>query len=154
VLTFAIHPDVLSVNALGPSGDRGTNGRVPGTKDFIRPSRLRIASEIKRVTAHTAAVNYESKMMYRSASAVIVGVDGSQAAANAVRWAIDEAISRDVPLRIVHVAGVEEQPADDVHRKIEYAETALRAATAVADATGDPFKVEADLLWGPSRTSR
>jgi Universal stress protein family len=79
-------------------------------------------------------------MMYRSASAVIVGVDGSQAAANAVRWAIDEAISRDVPLRIVHVAGVEEQPADDVHRKIEYAETALRAATAVVDATGRPLQ--------------
>ena len=57
-------------------------------------------------------------MKDRPASAVIVGVDGSQAAANAVQWAIDEAISRDVPLRIVHVAGVEEQPADDVQREI------------------------------------
>jgi nucleotide-binding universal stress UspA family protein len=94
----------------------------------------------------------ESKIMDRSASAVIVGVDGSQAAANAVRWAIDEAISRDVPLRIVHVTGVEEQPADDVHREIEYAETALRAATAVVDATGKPVKIETDILWGPVST--
>ncbi len=91
-------------------------------------------------------------MMDRPASAVIVGVDGSQAAANAVRWAIDEAISRDVPLRIVHVTGVEEQPADDVHREIEYAETALRAATAVVDATGKPVRVETDILWGPVST--
>src|ERR1700730_885066 len=87
-----------------------------------------------------------------SASAVIVAVDGSQAGANAVRWAIDEAISRDVPLRIVHVTGVEEQPADGVHREIENAESALRAATAVVDATGKPVKVETDILWGPVST--
>jgi nucleotide-binding universal stress UspA family protein len=91
-------------------------------------------------------------MTDRSASAVIVGADGSQAAANAVRWAIDEAISRDVPLRIVHVTGVEKQPADDVRREIEYAETSLRAATAVVDATGKPVKVETDILWGPVST--
>jgi nucleotide-binding universal stress UspA family protein len=91
-------------------------------------------------------------MMDRPASAVIVGVDGSQAAAVAVRWAIDEAINRDVPLRIVHVTGVEEQPADDVHREIENAETALRAATAVVDANGKPVKVETDILWGPVST--
>ena len=91
-------------------------------------------------------------MKDRPASAVIVGVDGSQAAANAVQWAIDEAISRDVPLRIVHVAGVEEQPADDVQREIEYADASLRAATAVVDATGKPVKVETDILWGPVST--
>lgn len=44
-----------------------------------------------------------------ASAAVVVGVDGSQASSNAVRWAIDEAISRDVPLRIVHVTDVEEQ---------------------------------------------
>src|ERR1700692_3367475 len=82
-------------------------------------------------------------------SAVIVGADGSQGAANAVRWAIDEAISRDVPLRIVHVTGVEEQAADDVRREIEYAATSLQAATAVVHATGKPVKVETDILWGP-----
>lgn len=86
-------------------------------------------------------------------SAVIVGADGSQGAANAVRWAIDEAISRDVPLRIVHVTGVEGQPADDVRREIEDAETSLRAATAVVDATGKPVKVETDILWGPVSTA-
>ena len=34
---------------------------------------------------------------------VVVGVDGSKAAINAALWAIDEAISRDVPLRLIHV---------------------------------------------------
>ena len=35
-----------------------------------------------------------------SSAPVVVGVDGSDAAINAAKWAIDEAISRDVPLRI------------------------------------------------------
>jgi nucleotide-binding universal stress UspA family protein len=34
---------------------------------------------------------------------VVVGVDGSHAALNAVRWAAAEAVDRDLPLRIVHV---------------------------------------------------
>ncbi|KGI67429.1 universal stress protein [Mycolicibacterium rufum] len=34
--------------------------------------------------------------------AVVVGVDGSHAALNAVRWAAAEAVDRDLPLRIVH----------------------------------------------------
>lgn len=38
-----------------------------------------------------------------TAPAVIVGVDGSQSAVRAAVWAIDEALSRDVPLRLVWV---------------------------------------------------
>ena len=34
------------VNALGPFGDRGTNGRLPGTNDSILPTLQRIASKI------------------------------------------------------------------------------------------------------------
>src|ERR1700682_6547727 len=91
---------------------------------------IRTSAQDQWATAQTAAPNWESKMKHRSASAVIVGVDGSQAAANAVRWAIDEAMSRGVPLGIVHVASIEERPADDVHSVIDHAETSLRAATA------------------------
>jgi len=73
-------------------------------------------------------------MQYASGAApVVVGVDGSRAATNAARWAVDEAISRNVPLRIVHVIDVEEQPAapyDAFRLDVEYAETALRGASA------------------------
>lgn len=39
--------------------------------------------------------------------AVVVGVDGSHAALNAVRWAAAEAVDHDVPLRLVHVVSPE-----------------------------------------------
>jgi len=40
--------------------------------------------------------------MWNKSAPVVVGVDGSEAAVAATIWAIDEAASRDVPLRIVH----------------------------------------------------
>ena len=45
--------------------------------------------------------------MWKSSAPVVAGVDGSDAAINAANWAIDEAISRDVPHRIVHVTHIE-----------------------------------------------
>ncbi len=36
---------------------------------------------------------------------VVVGIDGSQAAVNAAKWAVDGAISRRIPLRLIHVVG-------------------------------------------------
>ena len=41
---------------------------------------------------------------------VVVGVDGSRSALNAVTWAVAEAVDRDVPLRIVHALGAEPEP--------------------------------------------
>ena len=38
---------------------------------------------------------------------VVVGVDGSRSALNAVTWAVAEAVDRDVPLRIVHALAAE-----------------------------------------------
>jgi nucleotide-binding universal stress UspA family protein len=34
---------------------------------------------------------------------IVVGIDGSQAAIQAAEWAVDEAVSREVPLRLVEV---------------------------------------------------
>jgi nucleotide-binding universal stress UspA family protein len=52
---------------------------------------------------------------------VVVGVDGSRAALNAVRWAAAEAVNRDVPLRIVHAVslGDESSCSDTVLRQAE-----------------------------------
>jgi nucleotide-binding universal stress UspA family protein len=82
---------------------------------------------------------------------IIVGVDGSRAAINAAVWAIDEAISRDVPLRIVHVTHIRHAsiaPKVQFSLEKEYAETSLRQARAVIEATGKPVKVETAVLRG------
>ena len=94
--------------------------------------------------------------MWKASSPVVVGVDGSDAAINAAKWAIDEAISRDVPLRIVHVTHIEGQPdapKDDFRLDVQYAESSLRAATAAVEATGKPVKIETEILWGSPDTA-
>lgn len=42
---------------------------------------------------------------------VVVGIDGSQAAIGAAEWAIDEAVTREVPLRLVAVIPQQAEPA-------------------------------------------
>ena len=94
--------------------------------------------------------------MWTNSAPVVVGVDGSYAAINAAKWAIDEAISRDVPLRIVHVTHIEGHsgtPATDFRLEVQYAESSLRAATAVVEATGKPVKIETDVVWGSPDTA-
>ncbi|OBK35969.1 hypothetical protein A5658_07340 [Mycobacterium sp. 1245111.1] len=43
--------------------------------------------------------------------AVVVGIDGSQAALRAAEWAVDEAVSREIPLRLVHTIPAQVEPA-------------------------------------------
>jgi nucleotide-binding universal stress UspA family protein len=86
-----------------------------------------------------------------SAGPILVGIDGSQAAINAALWAVPEAIDRDVPLRLIHVIYVKQvpdQPPTATELEGEYAETALRAASAAIETTGQPVKVETEILWG------
>ena len=86
-----------------------------------------------------------------SSAPVVVGIDGSKASTDAALWAVDEAISRDVPLRLVHVipvAHAPEEPIDPSQLEGEYAETALRAASAAVAAVDRPVKVETEILWG------
>jgi nucleotide-binding universal stress UspA family protein len=86
-------------------------------------------------------------------SAVVVGIDGSEAAIQAARWAVDEAVSREIPLRLVQVIPEQVEPAPlasvgNVRMELEYAETALRTASAAVEATGKPVKVETGILQG------
>lgn len=37
-----------------------------------------------------------------SPPSVVVGIDGSRPALDAALWAVDEAVSRDIPLRLVY----------------------------------------------------
>jgi nucleotide-binding universal stress UspA family protein len=86
---------------------------------------------------------------------VVVGIDGSQAAIQAAEWAVDEAVSREVPLRLVEVIAERVEPAPfasvgNVQMEVEYAETALRIAAAAVAAAGKPVKVETAILRGDS----
>ncbi|MFZ0714586.1 universal stress protein [Mycobacterium sp.] len=85
--------------------------------------------------------------------AVVVGIDGSQAAIQAAEWAVDEAASREIPLRLLHVIPDNVEPAPfaavgNVQMEIEYGETALRIVSAAVEATGKPVKAETELLRG------
>lgn len=73
-----------------------------------------------------------------TAPAVVVGIDGSRAGVRAALWAVREAVSRDVPLRLVAVS---EDAADDV-------QAAVQAATAAVDTAGTPVRIEADVRSG------
>jgi nucleotide-binding universal stress UspA family protein len=81
---------------------------------------------------------------------VVVGIDGSDAAITAALWAVDEAVDRGVPLRLVHVI-----PAADSENSFgletDQARTALRAADAAVRATDMPVKVETAVVCGGNR---
>jgi nucleotide-binding universal stress UspA family protein len=88
-----------------------------------------------------------------SQPSVVVGIDGSQAAIQAAQWAVDEAVSREIPLRLVQVIPEQVEPAPlaavgNVRMELEYAETALRIASAAVKATGKRVKVETEILQG------
>ena len=45
-----------------------------------------------------------------SAPSVVVGIDGSRTALDAALWAVDEAVSRDIPLRLVYAIDPDSTP--------------------------------------------
>lgn len=80
---------------------------------------------------------------------VVVGVDGSRAAEQAVLWAIDEAVSRDIPMRLVYVVDPREATtANACEASLAAARTALADAHRSVEATGAPVKVETEILCG------
>ncbi len=81
---------------------------------------------------------------------VVVGVDGSQAAAAAVLWAVDEAISRGVPMRLIAVIKPTHPSSDDYARDLEHAEKCLREAQLAIEARSKPVSVETDIPRGPA----
>lgn len=83
------------------------------------------------------------------APAIVVGVDGSRAATHAAHWAIAEAVSRDIPLRLVYVIDPHDASgARAVDTRLAAARAALADAHRAVDAVGEPVKVETDILWG------
>ena len=87
------------------------------------------------------------------APAVVVGVDGSRSATHAARWAVDEAISRDIPLRLVYVIDPLDSSGGRVPEgRLAAAHTALQDARRAAEGTGKSVKIETEILWGKPLT--
>jgi nucleotide-binding universal stress UspA family protein len=75
-----------------------------------------------------------------SPPSIVVGIDGSRGAVHAALWAIDEAVSREVPLRLLSVADTPDgQAAADV---------AVRAAAAAVEETGRAIRTETQVIVG------
>ena len=90
------------------------------------------------------------------AKSVIAGINGSQAAVNGAKWAIDEALSRQMPLRLVYVIarrGAQVgSPPPASEWELERAETALSqaecAVQSAAKSQGKPIEIETAVLSG------
>jgi nucleotide-binding universal stress UspA family protein len=80
--------------------------------------------------------------------AVIVGIDGSQPAIQAAKWATDEAAGRGVPLLMLAIIKGTHPSADAYHRDVAHAEASLQTARLAVEAMGRPIKVETDILRG------
>jgi len=83
---------------------------------------------------------------------VIAGIDGSQAAIVAALWAVDEAISRGVPLRLVSVMKPTHPTTDDYARDLTHAEKSLRETRSAIEASRKTVTIETDILRGPAGT--
>ena len=81
-----------------------------------------------------------------AAAAIVVGVDGSDAALRAALWAVDEAVSRDVPIRLVYAIDPADDDPEDRAHKFATAEIAVRYVYTAVEATEKPVKVEIDIM--------
>jgi nucleotide-binding universal stress UspA family protein len=85
---------------------------------------------------------------------VVVGIDGSRAAIRAALWAVDEAVSRDIPLRLLYVLDPKEWEEtkhvdpDTAAHKLATAEIAVRYAFTAVEATSKPVKIEVEIAHG------
>lgn len=86
-------------------------------------------------------------------SSVVAGIDGSDTAIRAAQWAVDEAVSRNVPLRLVYVTKTAHPTAEEYERDVHHGHESLRAAQDAIDAGGQPVKIETALLTGPARVA-
>jgi nucleotide-binding universal stress UspA family protein len=89
--------------------------------------------------------------MTQQGRSVVVGIDGSQAALDAATWAVAEAVSLGVPLRLVHVSAAKHlcrPPVDAVTRDAELAESALHRAEIAVHDMRRPLHIETAIVRG------
>src|ERR1700733_110631 len=82
-------------------------------------------------------------------AAVVVGIDGSKAAVRAALWAIDEAVDRDIPLRLIYAidpSNILGRDPDSAAHRLAAADSAVRYAFMAIEASLAPVKVEAEIV--------
>src|SRR5271167_2780206 len=80
---------------------------------------------------------------------IVVGIDGSKTAICAALWAVDEAISRDVSVRLLYaVEQGDIREKESMSGKHAAAQKALHQAYAAVEATGQPVKIETEIADG------
>jgi len=84
---------------------------------------------------------------YSPSPSVVVGIDGSRSAVHAALWAVDEAISRDIPLRLIYAidpADTTSTDPEDAARDLAKADVAVRHAFTAVESTDKPVKIEVE----------
>ncbi|WP_242661471.1 universal stress protein [Mycobacterium mantenii] len=83
---------------------------------------------------------------------IAVGIDGSKAAVQAALWAVDEAVTRDAPLRLVYAIerGDGDAEPEVIARAFAAAETAIERALTAIESTGQQVKTETEIVQGPA----
>ncbi|WP_099020481.1 universal stress protein [Mycolicibacterium palauense] len=80
---------------------------------------------------------------------VVVGIDGSRAAVSAALWAVDEAVERSIPLRLVYaIDPASAATGEEEAHKLATAELAVRNAFTAVEAAEQPVKVEIEIAQG------
>jgi nucleotide-binding universal stress UspA family protein len=75
---------------------------------------------------------------------VVVGIDGSRNSLTAALWAVDEAVDRDIPLRLVYAIEPDRAATspEESARALATAETVVRMAFVAIESTNRPVKIE------------
>lgn len=84
----------------------------------------------------------------RKPSSAVVGIGGSETSVHAAQWAVAEALSRDLPLRLVYVTKVSHPSTVDYELDVDHGKASLRAAQAAIQPFG-AVKVETAIIAGP-----
>lgn len=80
---------------------------------------------------------------------VVVGIDGSQAAIRAARWAVDEVAGTDIPLHLLYVRKAHPGASRrEARAALVAAEEVLHDACRAIDDLGKPLKLEAESIDG------
>jgi nucleotide-binding universal stress UspA family protein len=82
--------------------------------------------------------------------AVVVAIDGSRRALNVALWAVDEALVRDLPLRLLYAIEPHETARLDslcTAHDFAVAESAVRHAAMAIESTSRPVKIEVEIVY-------